>query len=247
MTVSAYTKARLEDELSGNGLNPLQNRALALLVESHMTLPQIAAELGINRQRLWEIRKDPDFQTAYRTQMAILETSALQYAIASRVERIAALNTTWLQVRDELAKRKAPRVDLTYALVNLQQAAAKELGQDVQRVELAGRLEIEQAVRVIKFTEQPARAQMQESEVIESGVIDADYHELTSASDPDVEFTRALEAAGVRFEGATAQSEQLTAIRRAIEERGLDPRVVLPDEQFEALYGREKGDDPWEI
>src|SRR5215213_7010580 len=156
MTVSAYTKARLEDELSGNGLNPLQNRALALLVESNMTLPQIAAELGINRQRLWEIRKDPEFQAAYRTQMAILETSALQYAIASRVERIAALNTAWLQVRDELAKRKAPRVDLTYALVNLQQAAAKELGQDVQRVELAGRLEIEQAVRVIRFTEQPA-------------------------------------------------------------------------------------------
>ena len=91
MTVAAYTKARLEEELSGNGLSPLQNRALALLVESHLTLPQIAQELGINRQRLWEIRKDPDFQAAYREQMAILETSAMQYAIASRVERIAAL------------------------------------------------------------------------------------------------------------------------------------------------------------
>jgi hypothetical protein len=73
MTVAAYTKARLEDELSGNGLSPLQNRALALLIESHLTLPQIAQELGINRQRLWEIRKAPDFQAAYRAQMAILE------------------------------------------------------------------------------------------------------------------------------------------------------------------------------
>lgn len=98
MTVSAYTKARLEDELSGNGLPPLWNRALALLVESHLTLPQIAKELGINRQRLWEIRKDPEFQAAYRTQMAILESSTLQYAIASRVECISALDRRWRHV-----------------------------------------------------------------------------------------------------------------------------------------------------
>jgi hypothetical protein len=235
MTVSAYTKARLEDELSDNGLSPLQNRALALLVESHMTLPQIAQELGINRQRLWEIRKDPDFQAAYRTQMAILETSALQYAIASRVERIAALNSVWLQVREELAKRKAPRVDLTYAMVNLQQAAAKELGQDVQRIELGGRLEIEQAVRVIRFEEQVPR------ELPEPDAIDAEFTE--HPPDPNVEFTRALHAAGVRIDSGRVQPEELAAIRRAIEERGLDPCDVLSGDQYAQLYGEEK--DPW--
>lgn len=170
MTVSAYTKARLEQELSGNGLTPLQNRALALLIESNMTLPQIAAELDINRVALWSMRKDAAFQEQYRTLMAILEADALQYAIASRVERIAALNTAWLQVREELAKQKAPRVDLTYALVNLQQAAAKELGQDVQRVELGGKLEVQQAVQVIRFVEQEPRTDQLQ--------IDADFRPL---------------------------------------------------------------------
>jgi hypothetical protein len=247
MTVAAYTKARLEEELSGNGLSPLQNRALALLIESHLTLPQIAQELGINRQRLWEIRKDPEFQAAYREQMAILESSALQYAIASRVERIAALNTAWLQVRDELAKRKTPRVDLTYAMVNLQQAAAKELGQDVQRVEFGGRLKIEQAVRVIRFEAQEPQREVQEPDASESGVIDADYHEMTSVPDSDAEFTRALQAAGMRIDRATAQPKELTAIRCVIEARGLDPREVLSDDQYRAVYGREKGGDPWTI
>jgi hypothetical protein len=39
MTVSAYIKAKLGEQLSANGLSPPQNRALVTLVGSTLTLP----------------------------------------------------------------------------------------------------------------------------------------------------------------------------------------------------------------
>src|SRR5215210_3895783 len=127
---------RLEEELSSNGLPPLWNRALALLIESNKTLPDIAAELDISRMGLWRIRKDPKFQAAYRELMAMVQADSQRFAIASRVSRIEALNDEWLRVREYQTKRKGPpRTDLTYALIALQAEARKEIEGDVHRVE----------------------------------------------------------------------------------------------------------------
>ena len=67
--------------------------------------------------------------------MAILATSALQYAIASQVARIEALDRRWQQVNAELDRRKAPRSDLAYVQIALQSEARKEIEGDARRVE----------------------------------------------------------------------------------------------------------------
>lgn len=239
MTSLHPSQIRLEQELSANGLPPLWNRALALLIESNLTTPQMAKELGISRMGLWRIRKEPEFQAAYRELMAMVQADSQRFAIASRVARVEALNTAWLQARDELARRKAPRSDLGYLMIALQAEARKEIEGDVQRIEFGGHITTEQ-VNVIRFEALPQR-QLPEPEVIEG-----QFAEIPeTAGSPDADFARVLAGMGIRIDQGVAQKEELIAIARAIQERGLDACEVLSGSQYKAVFGYEKGADPW--
>ena len=187
---------------NAEGLSPVHLRAIRLLLEGDKPLKTIAAELGLTPDAFREMRRKRGFAEEYRRQLARLEVECFDFPIARRVERIAALNTAWLQVREELAKRKSPRVDLTYAMVNLQQAAAKEMGQDIQRVELAGRFEITEQIQVIRF-ESIERGEEPESDMIEGEFAELPEPERRS----DVEFIRAVQAAGLRMESGVARQE----------------------------------------
>src|SRR5215217_2524840 len=102
--------------------------------------------------------------------MAMVQADAQRFAIASRVSRIEALNDEWLRVREYQQKRKGPpRTDLSYALIALQSEARKEIEGDVHRVEFGGRLEITEAIRVVRFVEQdPRKDELPQSEVVEA-------------------------------------------------------------------------------
>jgi hypothetical protein len=121
----------------------------------------------------------------------------------------------------------------------LQAEARKELGQDVQRIEANVHHE---SVSVIRFEALPPRVLSEEGG---DEVIEGDFAEIPEPA--DTEFRRVLELQGVSFEAGHPDPEHNEAIRRAIAERGLDPRDALSDDQFREVYGREKGDDPWVI
>ena len=202
-------------------------------------MEEIAEEVGWGRNTIWCWRKKPEFQAEYLRQLRAVEQQAFDYGISRRVERIAALNEQWLKLRKAM-DRGQPRADHTYQLIALQTAAAKELGQDVTRVE--GRLEIEQAVRVIHFTEQEPRADLPDA------AVDADFTERRVIRDPvpvaalpEPAFDPDLAQVGVSRRGpGRLDPEQAAAIKRAIADAGLDPAAVLVPEQFKAIYGEEE-------
>ena len=125
------------------------------------------------------------------------------------------------------------RRDQIYALAALHADVRKALG-IADNVNI--NLEIEQAISVIRFTEQLPRADAIAPGV--DGAIDADFD-----VEPDAGFTQALRAAGARIDQDSAQPEEMAAIRTAIAKRGLDPCAVLSDEQYRAQYGRAIGFD----
>jgi transposase-like protein len=243
-TIRDQPAPRLQMEAAYNGpLSKVQMQVVALLVEGGRTMEQLAQEVGWDRNTIWRWRKKPEFQAEYLRQLRAVEQQAFDYGISRRVERIAALNDTWLKLKKQIDKTRTPRTDHIYALIALQTAAAKELGQHADNINIRGQFEVTEAVKVIRFEAIESRAQGGSDDVIEG-----DFAEIPEAApDPDAEFSRALHAAGVRIDSGTAQPEELTATRRAIEERGLDPRDVLSETQYRELYGREKGDDPWAI
>ena len=237
-TIRDQPAPRLQMEAKYNGpLSPVQMQVIALLVEGGRTMEQLAQEVGWDRQTIWRWRKKPEFQAEYLRQLRAVEQQAFDYGISRRVERIAAINEVWLRLREEIRSGKKLRTDQIYALASLHADARKELG-IADNVNV--KMDITEPIKVIRFEAQEPRRELPEPDTI-----DADYHETTSASDPDAQFRAVLREAGVRMDQGSAQPADLAAIGNAIRESGLDPREVLSDSQYRVLYGRGKQDDPW--
>jgi len=120
------------------------------------------------------------------------------------------------------------------AILSVQKQAATELGQWQDKVDVRGRVEVTQPVRVIRFEAQAPRPDRE--------VIEAEYR---AASPPfcdangEHDWSWLLQLAGWPKHIAHLDPEHAPAMRRAIAEAGLDPKAVLTPEQYAHIYEEE--------
>ncbi len=260
---------RMEHDAS-RPLSELQLRAVALLVEGELTTQAIADTLRVSRVTLWNWRQLSAFRSEYQRQLAAAEQQAADFAVSRRVNRVAALDALHAKLLQAVADRAALYADEPYlpartglfvkdvksigsgawayaetvwtldkatidAILSLQKQAATELGQWQEKVDVRGRVEVTEPVRVIRFEAQAPRADLE--------AIDAEYR---AASPPvcnaagEHEFAPLHELAGWPRHLAHLDPEHAPAMRRAIDEAGLDPASVLTSEQYRHVYGTEE-------
>lgn len=86
---------------------PEKRRAAQLLAEGNITVQEVAKRLNVDRNTLWNWRKDPAFRAVVAEMDAELNQDALQLAITRRRERLARYNDRFNRYQQVIEERAA--------------------------------------------------------------------------------------------------------------------------------------------
>ncbi len=88
-----------------------KRRAAALLAEGGLRVHEVAAEIGVKRQTLWDWHRHPDFKAVVATLETAFEAEARRYAFANRHRRIEALCRRAEEIEALFAARRLQRAE----------------------------------------------------------------------------------------------------------------------------------------